>query len=156
MNDLPQNYLPNALGTRLLDEWERAGLLAEDGDLPGALQVWLACWEELPDPATPWFEQELDFPIAAVLCRSIAEAYRELREPTQALVFARRLTHLSTNPVDTDPLLVHGMAALDAGEEAEALDAFRAAAAIGGRRAFTGRPDTYWRFLRSRSPGATG
>jgi hypothetical protein len=45
-------------------------------------------------------------------------------------VFAGRLSDLSTNPVDTDPFLVHVIAALEAGEGSAAVDTLRAAAAL--------------------------
>jgi len=148
----PRHYLSDDLGKRLLDEWERGTEVAER-DEHSALTIWLSCWAELPDAEIPWFEREYDFPIAAVLCQTLAEAYLHQGVPDAALEHARRLTRLSTNPVDTSPHVVLGMAARDAGRDDEALRSFATAHEIGGPRAFRGYPSRYWQFFRESRRG---
>jgi len=145
VTETPRRYLPDDLGKRLLDEWERATEIAAD-DESSAVVIWHACWAELPDTDTPWFEREYDFPIAAVLCATLAESHLRQRAADTALEYARRLPRLSTNPRDTSPHVILGMAALDAGQDEEALRSFDAAHGIGGHRAFKEYPSRYWTF----------
>lgn len=128
----------------ILAERNAAYALRKQGDYQHAEGHYLKAWDLFPEPKYEWDSSQITI-------YRIADFYLEWKKFEQARHWAERVFKTNPLPGDGTPYVVLGKVYFESDEKELALENFKKAFSLAGKRAFEGEEKKYLDFLKKNS-----